>query len=288
MWLTVRPCGSDSGRGLREPLFFGPRALARSSSPWIEPVCQVSGIISASDSTDYSSENPGFRTGTSYTYDANGNRTTETDVTGSKAYTWDSRNRLTRLETPLRTITFRYDFAGNLIQQTTTDAGGMVTQNFLLDDLTNVAQETRSDGTSSSILTSQSIDSHLAVTRSNGTTEFGLSDGLNSTVATVNQAGAQTATLNYEPYGETTAASTYPFQYTGRVPVSENLYYYRARFYDAQVGQFISEDPIGILGGANLYRYATLLSGLFFEVWLKALCDGALGRGWKEGGCFWP
>ena len=36
-----------------------------------------------------------------------------------------------------------------------------------------------------------------------------------------------------------------------------------------------------------LYRFP-LLSGLFFEVWLKALCDGALGRWWKEGGCFWP
>ena len=52
---------------------------------------------------------------------------------------------------------------------------------------------------------------------------FGLTDGLNSTVATVDQAGVQTGTFQYEPYGETTTTSTYPFQYTGRVPASTNL-----------------------------------------------------------------
>ena len=34
------------------------------------------------------------------------------------------------------------------------------------------------------------------------------------------------------------------------------LYYYRARYYDAENGKFISEDPIGFeAGDANLYRY---------------------------------
>jgi RHS repeat-associated protein len=32
--------------------------------------------------------------------------------------------------------------------------------------------------------------------------------------------------------------------------------YYRARYYDPKVGRFISEDPIGLSGGANLYEYA--------------------------------
>src|SRR5215469_12955579 len=31
--------------------------------------------------------------------------------------------------------------------------------------------------------------------------------------------------------------------------------YYRARYYDPSVGRFISEDPIGINGGVNFYRY---------------------------------
>jgi RHS repeat-associated protein len=34
------------------------------------------------------------------------------------------------------------------------------------------------------------------------------------------------------------------------------LYYMRARYYDPELGRFLSEDPIGIAGGLNLYAYA--------------------------------
>ena len=36
----------------------------------------------------------------------------------------------------------------------------------------------------------------------------------------------------------------------------DNIYFMRARFYDAEVGRFLSEDPIGFEGGDwNLYAY---------------------------------
>ncbi|MGH7927351.1 MAG: RHS repeat-associated core domain-containing protein, partial [Candidatus Binatia bacterium] len=34
------------------------------------------------------------------------------------------------------------------------------------------------------------------------------------------------------------------------------LYYMRARYYDPAIGRFLSEDPIGIAGGLNLYAYS--------------------------------
>jgi len=36
---------------------------------------------------------------------------------------------------------------------------------------------------------------------------------------------------------------------------ADNLYYMRARYYDAELGRFISEDPIGFAGGINVYAY---------------------------------
>ena len=49
-----------------------------------------------------------------------------------------------------------------------------------------------------------------------------------------------------------------PFTFTGREYDPESgLYYYRARYYDASTGRFISKDPIGFEGGdTNLYAYA--------------------------------
>ncbi|WP_157835434.1 RHS repeat-associated core domain-containing protein, partial [Xanthomonas sp. SHU 166] len=36
---------------------------------------------------------------------------------------------------------------------------------------------------------------------------------------------------------------------------ASGLYYYRARYYRPDLGRFVSEDPIGLVGGANPYAY---------------------------------
>ncbi|MEN9864863.1 MAG: hypothetical protein RL748_453 [Pseudomonadota bacterium] len=38
--------------------------------------------------------------------------------------------------------------------------------------------------------------------------------------------------------------------------VETGLHYNRYRYYDPDIGRFVSQDPIGLLGGANIYRYA--------------------------------
>ena len=73
----------------------------------------------------------------------------------------------------------------------------------------------------------------------------------------------------YDPYGKVTiytadwsstrSSSLYanPYLYTGREHDPETgLYYYRNRYYHAQLGRFVSRDPIGYRGGINLYGYA--------------------------------
>ncbi len=47
-----------------------------------------------------------------------------------------------------------------------------------------------------------------------------------------------------------------PYAYTARELDQEDLYYYRARYYDPQTGRFLSQDPIQYLSGDfNWYRY---------------------------------
>jgi RHS repeat-associated protein len=49
-----------------------------------------------------------------------------------------------------------------------------------------------------------------------------------------------------------------PFRYQGQYEdVETGLYYNRFRYFDPETGQYISQDPIGLRGGMNLYNYVT-------------------------------
>lgn len=62
----------------------------------------------------------------------------------------------------------------------------------------------------------------------------------------------------YSPYGEATTLGPdggNGLQYTGRENDQTGLYYYRARYYDPVLKQWISDDPIGLAGGINQRTY---------------------------------
>ena len=48
-----------------------------------------------------------------------------------------------------------------------------------------------------------------------------------------------------------------PFKFQGQsLDVETGLHYNRFRYYDSDVGMFISRDPIGLMGGSNVFQYA--------------------------------
>ena len=71
--------------------------------------------------------------------------------------------------------------------------------------------------------------------------------------------GSLVTQYTYEPFGVTSATgatSGNTFKYTGREDDGSGLLYYRARYYHPRLQRFISEDPIGFLGGSiNFYAY---------------------------------
>ena len=107
------------------------------------------------------------------------------------------------------------------------------------------------------LLTGLGVDETFSRTDASGPRHL-LTDALGSTLALTDGAGAVQTSYSYEPYGKTTVsgtASSNSFEYTGRENDNTGLYFYRARYYNPGLQRFVSEDPIGLAGGPNVYSY---------------------------------
>ena len=82
-----------------------------------------------------------------------------------------------------------------------------------------------------------------------------VADHLGSTNGLTDGTGALTASTSYDSFGNPTGSLPTRYQFTGReYDADAGLQYSRARWYDPNLGRFISEDAIGFGGGdINLY-----------------------------------
>ena len=175
------------------------------------------------------------------TWDANGNLTSD----GTRAYTWNARNKLLTVGS---TASFVNDGLGRRASAT---RSGTATA-FLYSGW-DVTQEQQGGTASADLIIGSGADERFA--RAGSTY---LVDALGSTVALA-ASGAVKTNYGYDPYGVSTAtgtASTNPFQFTGRENDGTGLLNYRNRYYNPAWGRFVSEDPIGLAGGINVYAYA--------------------------------
>ena len=89
------------------------------------------------------------------------------------------------------------------------------------------------------------IDNKLKMENS-GVSQYFLADHLGSTIGLTDSSGSLTDSTSYDSFGNAANSLSTRYQFTGReFDDTTGLYYYRARWYDAQIGRFISEDPIG-------------------------------------------
>jgi RHS repeat-associated protein len=83
-----------------------------------------------------------------------------------------------------------------------------------------------------------------------------MTEHLGSTAGLTDASGNLIEQLSYDSFGNSAGSVRTRYGYTGRERDPDTgLLYYRARWYDPQVGRFISEDPSGLSGGYNWYSY---------------------------------
>ncbi len=180
----------------------------------------------------------------SYTYDANGNLTSD----GVNTYTWDRANRLTSMGG----LSYAYDGAGNRISQ----RYGVDVTKYLLDlqpGLPLVIARTTNGNTDRFIhLPGRGIfaqEDHAGVWQ-----DVAL-DGLNSARLVVDDTAQVVSYQSYTPIGvplEDEFGS--PFTFTGELLDANALLYLRARYYTPALGVFTGLD---LVENGNRYQYVS-------------------------------
>jgi RHS repeat-associated protein len=200
--------------------------------------------------------------GYSFEFDADGNLTRKSQANVLDQYFyWTSANELDSVRTwrpgtGWQTVRFRYDAAGRRAMKIV----GSDTTNYVWAG-DHVVGEYRQDGT---VLRTYAYypgtDQPHSVWSNDGTRRYFVSDGRGNVVGLVDSTGTSVARYRYRPFGDSAAAVASvgnAYRFAGRELDGETgLYYNRARYYDPQVGRFISQDPIGLDGGINPYSFA--------------------------------
>ena len=179
----------------------------------------------------------------SFEYDNSGNviKKIDKNTNYKKLYTFNDRNQLTQVVTQdennqtTKTLAFTYDPIGRRYSKS---VNGVV-EKFVYDGMDIVAITDSSNNIISTITHSEEIEQPLSI--SDGTdTYYYLRDHQGSVVALVDSSGTKVEEYSYDAYGKVTSknitATTHnPYGYTGRVMDDDDLYYYRARYYDPTV-----------------------------------------------------
>ena len=202
--------------------------------------------------------------GTTYGYDPDGNLITKTKGSQTTSYAYNSQNQLNTEVGPSGTITYRYDALGNQVASTVNG----VESDYVIDPL---AISTSAAGPLSSIAQVYSAGSVTgtydygnglaALITGVGTYYYNL-DGIGSVTTLTGPGGIVADQYEYAPFGDAILEDgnvANEFRYlggSGVVSVPDGALFTRARYYDPTSGRFVTIDPIGIGGGADLYAYA--------------------------------
>jgi len=217
-----------------------------------------------------------------WSFDANGNLQRKEDTVNNiiETYTYDVRNRLSGYNktingTSTTTATYAYDPFGRRINKTVdgvetryiydingtllaeTTADGTVTRKYIWAGLTPVAQ-IDIQGTTETVTY---LHTDQLATARLGTDQTG------TVVWHWDRDAFGTGAANDDPDGNgqaTVVNLRFPGQY---YDAETGMHYNYFRYYDPKTGRYITSDPIGLLGGINLYAYVNNNPVSYIDPW---------------------
>jgi RHS repeat-associated protein len=178
--------------------------------------------------------------GTSFTYDDNGNRTQKTKGTDTWVYTYDYANRLTEIEENSTTLEeCVYDGNGKRIQVTDDSK----TTIYIYSGLNVLYEETMNSAATYIYGPVGRVAKRITINQQHNTYYYH-TDHLGSTRLITDETKNIVESATYHPFGESNQEGSEDYLFTGKECDATGLYYYGARYYDPEIGRFITRDPL--------------------------------------------
>lgn len=202
--------------------------------------------------------------GYAFTHDSAGQIVRKTKTGVDTRYQWNADNQLIAVidEIAHDTVKFEYDALGRLTKRR---ANSTVDRNWVYEGPQILAEFDGSGTLLQSYMYEAGIDRPFAVEISGSGIWFNQLDQQGNVVGQQDGTGSVTAAMNYDPWGvpidsSGTLKGTLRWKglhFEGGATIGgKGLYYVRARWYDPELGRFLSEDPLGIDAGYNRYIFA--------------------------------
>ncbi|MCK0549862.1 RHS domain-containing protein [Pseudomonas syringae pv. aptata] len=228
-----------------------------------------------------------------YKYDAWGNLVEKiVCIVRWQTFTYDSENRLVKTETMANsqvesTSSYQYDSLNRRVGKQWEIKGQTDQKRFLRQGLRMLREE--SPGQSSLYLYEPGSYAPLArVDEKEGEVEnkvyYFHTDQIGTPLEMTDAEGQIVWQAKYRPWGAVEKLVVNEVEQNLRFQgqyfdVETGLHYNTFRYYDPEIGRFITQDPIGLSGGDNLYQYAPNPNG-WVDPWglCKSAASGEKGR----------
>jgi RHS repeat-associated protein len=197
-----------------------------------------------------------------YDYDEVGNLTSKTEIASGAiwSYEYDLANRMIQATTPETQVSYVYNAMSLRVKKTKASTNESWIYQYGLEGEVNY-EEHKVDGNRESLTLKYFVlgkaYAEERITDTETQKYFYHHDHLGSVIALTDQVGELVWKGDYSVYGEIESQQgsvEFSGQYTSKsLDPDTGLHYFNARWYDSDLGRFITEDPIG--DGQNWYAY---------------------------------